>query len=245
MNPILQTSIAVALLAVVALAPLAFALRRGIVLRGRTDADIALHRAQLAELDRELAEGRLGPTEHAAARLELQRRLLAATAAADQAAGTTPTRGDRGLVVVALIVVPVAAIGLYLVGGRPELPDEPHAALVAQAKAETDRDDALVADLHARIAQLDPTSEQARKGWLLLGNLEDNRGRLVAAADAWQHALAIQFDPLLAAEVAEAQTQVEGRVSQRSADLYRRALDAAPKDAPWRAMVEKRLADVK
>ncbi len=247
MNPIYQTIIVIAALAVVALAPLGLALRRGVALRGRTESDIALHRAQLAELDRELADGRIAPSEHATARLEVQRRLLAATAASDTMVDPMagPQRGDRALLVAALVVVPLTAIVLYLVAGRPDLPDAPHAAIVAQAAAAAHRDDALITDLRARIKTLDPTSDQARTGYVLLGNVEDNRGHLVAAADAWQHALDIHFDPLLAAQVAEATTQAEGRVSDRAAALYRKALDAAPKDAPWRALVEKRLAEAK
>ncbi len=245
MNPIIPTSIAIVLLAAIALTPLGFALRRRISLRGRVDADVALHRAQLAELDRELADGRIGAAEHATAKLEVQRRLLAAAEAGEAGAVTEGARGNRGLVVVALVTVPLVAVGLYLLGGRPELPDAPHAQIVAQMADQAHRDDMLIGELRARLKQMDPTSEQARTGYVLLGNVEDNRGHLVAAADAWQHALDIKFDPLLAAQVAEATTQAEGRVSERAAALYRRALDAAPKDAPWRALVEKRLAEAK
>ena len=44
------------LLAAIALAPLALSLRRAAVARSRREAAIALHRAQLAELDRDLAD---------------------------------------------------------------------------------------------------------------------------------------------------------------------------------------------
>ncbi len=65
------------LLALLALAPLGWALWRPRALRGRREADLALYRAQLAELDADLAAGRLDAAGHAAARLEVQRRLLA------------------------------------------------------------------------------------------------------------------------------------------------------------------------
>ena len=70
--------LAIALLAAIALAPLALSLRRTAAARGRQEAAIALHRAQLAELDRDLADGRIAAAEHANAVLEVQRRLLAA-----------------------------------------------------------------------------------------------------------------------------------------------------------------------
>ena len=245
MNPILQTVVALAVLAVAALSPLAWALRRDAALRGRRESALALHRGQLVELDRELADGRIAPVEHATATLEVQRRLLAEAASEDGMSAESPVLGGRRVLGATLIAVPLAAAALYLVGGHPELPDAPRADRLARAAEQNRRDAALLSDLRERLKQLDPASEQARTGYLLLGNFEDNRGQLVAAADAWRHALDIRFDPTLAAQVAEAQTQVEGRVSARSADLYRRALDGAPKDAPWRGLVEKRLAEAR
>ena len=95
--------LAVLLLAGFALAPLAFVLRGRAEARGRRYADLALHRAQLAELDRDLAEGRIAPAEHATATLEVQRRLLAAADSADPAV----TRASRAPVLAALVLVPL------------------------------------------------------------------------------------------------------------------------------------------
>ena len=43
--------------------------------------DLTLYRGQLDELARDLAAGRLAPADHAAARLEIERRLLGAAGA--------------------------------------------------------------------------------------------------------------------------------------------------------------------
>src|SRR5437763_351789 len=80
--------LALFLLSLVAMAPLALTLRRGAVARGRREAAIALHRAQLAELNRDLAERRIAPAAHANAVLEVQRRLPAAAEAAEAASRT-------------------------------------------------------------------------------------------------------------------------------------------------------------
>ena len=64
---------------------------------------------------------------------------------------------------------------------------------------------------------------------------------MMGAAKAWQRALANRFDPTLAAETAEAMTEANGHVTPAAAALFRRALAAAPADAPWRGMVERRL----
>lgn len=234
--------LAILLLACVTMAPLAFVLRRGSVARGRRDADIALHRAQLAELDRDLAEGRIGAAEHKEARLEVQRRLLAA----DQAQESVPATpaGGRAASIAILLIVPLGALVLYLSGGSPNLPGAPLAERIAHSAARQQEEAALIAELRGKLATLDPHSPQAHQGYVLLGNIESSRGNFPAAAQAWRSALASGFEPLVAAEAAEAATRAEGEVSPASADLFRRALAAAPQDAPWRPMVEQRLAQL-
>lgn len=233
--------LAIAALAIVSLAPLALSLRRAAIARSRQEAAVDLHRAQLAELDRDLAEGRILPVEHANAVLEVQRRLLAAAAGSESA----PRAGTASPVLIALLVLPVGALALYLTGGSPGLPAEPLADRIAAAKARDERDATLIAELRRRLSEIDPHSEQARQGYTLLGNAEASRGRLKEAADAWQTALAVRFDPTMAAEAGEAITEVNGHVTDDAAALFRRALAEAPADAPWRPMAEKRLAETK
>jgi len=233
--------LAIVLLAAIALAPLALSLRRVATARGRQEAAIALHRAQLAELDRDRAEGRIGAPEHASAVLEVQRRLLAAAGSADAA----PRASSRGPVLVAVALVPLGAVVLYLLGGSPELPSVPLAERIAAERARDAQAATLIAQLRRRLEELDPHSEQARQGYILLGNAEATRGRLQEAADAWRVALATRFDPTIAAEAAEALTEVNGRVTEEAAALFRRALDGAAADAPWRPMAQKRLSEAK
>jgi cytochrome c-type biogenesis protein CcmH len=233
--------LAIALLAAIALAPLALSLRRGSVARSRREAAVALHRAQLAELDRDLAEGRIAASEHANAMLEVQRRLLAAAGGAEDA----PQAGSRSPILIALVLVPIGAFALYVVGGYPGLPAQPLAERVAAAQQRAAQEANLIAQLRRRLAGLDPQSEQARQGYVLLGNAEVSRGRLNAAADAWRTALATRFDATLAAEAAEAITESEGRVTDEAASLFRRALAESPSDAPWRPMAQKRLSEAK
>jgi cytochrome c-type biogenesis protein CcmH len=230
--------IALALLATLAMAPLGLVLGNRATARGRRDAAIALHRAQLAELDRDLDEGRIAAAEHATARLEVQRRLLAAADTPD-----TQTRARSPMpLVAALLLVPAAAIGLYLVTGSPGMPSAPFAARQAEAQKQNQEMDRMVAQLQERLAKLDPHALEARQGYVLLGNVEANRGNLAAAAAAWQSALAASFDPTIAVETAEALTRANGHVTPEAAALFRRALDAAPRDAPWREAAEARLA---
>jgi cytochrome c-type biogenesis protein CcmH len=257
--------ILVVALALVAMLPLALAVFRPARAQGRAEADMALYRAQLAELDREREAGRLDAGAHAAATLEIQRRILAAPKEESVNAG----RRSGALVAAALFLVPAAGIGVYLMRGVPDMPSAPYDLRRQQAEAE----EQLLAALRSRIAQVPPESETARQGYVLLGNAERSRGRAEAAAEAWSRAIAIRFDPQLAGELAELQAE-EGRFDEASA-LLTRALaekpddvrlrfltglveeqagrpanarrvwqslvDQAPPDAPWRAMMERRI----
>lgn len=228
--------LAIALLMAVALAPLGLALRRRMVARGGRDPALALHRDQLVELDRDLQERRILPAEHATAKLEVQRRLL-------HVAGVTEAvalPGRRAPVIAVLVVVPLVALGLYSVGGSPWLPS---AGSGVAERSRADEEAVLVAQLKERLQGIDPRSDQGRQGYVLLGNVEESRGNDAAAAAAWRIALQSKFDPMVAARAAEAATRAEGGVSEGSASLFRRALAAAPPDAPWRSVVEARLAE--
>jgi cytochrome c-type biogenesis protein CcmH len=233
------TAFAAILLVVLTMTPLAVSLRRDRAGRDRREAALTLHRAQLAELDRDLADGRLAQSEHEAARLEVQRRLLAA---ADMVPAETRT-GNLKLALAALFLVPLVAAGLYMVHGQPGMPAMPLAARKLAADQKTAQVDTLIRTLRDRLAEMDQTSDKAFQGYVLLGNAEQNRGDLDAAATAWRKAVSIRFDPSLAAMAAEARTLVDGgQVSADSAALFARALAEGAKDAPWRDTAQKRLA---
>jgi cytochrome c-type biogenesis protein CcmH len=258
--------IALLLIALAALLPLAAALLRPPPARGRREADVALYRAQLAELDREREAGRLDEASHRAARIEVQRRLLAA---ADQAEAE-PTAGRSGALLVALVpLIAAAGLGLYLLRGAPGMPS---ASLAERAEVRA-RDEALLAALRARLAELDPRGEQARQGWVLLGNAERSRGNIAAAIEAWERAAAARLDAEIAGEIADAEIQRDrpeaalawiarglalappdirlrflGGAAEAAAGRGDRAraywqglIDDAPPDAPWRAMLERRI----
>jgi cytochrome c-type biogenesis protein CcmH len=233
--------VGIIVLAAIALAPLALSLRRTATARGRQEAAVALHRAQLSELDRDLADGRIAASEHAGAVLEVQRRLLAAASGGE----VGPRPASRTPVLLALAIVPIGAVALYLLGGSPNLPAVPLADRMAAARAREVQEAALIGQLRQKLSQLDQHSEQARQGYVLLGNAEASRGRLNEAASAWRTALGIRFDPTIAAEAAEAITEVQGRVTAEAAQLFRQALEGSTPDAPWRPMAQKRLSELK
>jgi cytochrome c-type biogenesis protein CcmH len=254
-----------AALALIAMLPLGFAAFRPARARGRMEADMALYRAQLTELDREREVGRLDEAAHAAAKLEVQRRILAAPKEESSSAG----RRSGAVIAAALFLVPAAAIGVYLLRGVPDMPSAPYDLRRQQAEAEQQ----LLTALRNRIAQVPPDSEVARQGLVLLGSAERGHGRIEAAIEAWSRAIAIRFDPQLAGDLAE--LQIERQDLAAASGLLARALAAAPgdprlrfltglaearagrpanarsvwqslladapRDAPWRGVVERQL----
>jgi cytochrome c-type biogenesis protein CcmH len=227
------------LAAVAALVPLAWSIWRPLTIQGRRQSAMALHRAQLDEIDRDASEGRIPPELRETARLEVQRRLLAAAESPD----VPPATGGRALVIAALIMVPLASVSMYSIGGHPELPGAPLAARIESGEVGALADAQIARALRARIEESIPGSDETRQGYVLLGNVENAHGNLAEAADAWGAALAIQFDPTLAAQTAEARTQADGRMTPVTAGLFRQALAAAPIDAPWRSLAERRLVN--
>ena len=88
--------------------------------------DQAVYRDQLQELDRDIARGLITAAEAEAARLEIQRRLLAA----DQSCRRRRRgcRAARCWRLVVFVVIAAGSVGSYLWLGAPGLPDEPFSA---------------------------------------------------------------------------------------------------------------------
>ena len=230
--------LAIAILAALAIAPAAYGAWRGARVRGRRDAAMALHRAQLAELDRDLAEGRLLDSEHAGARLEVQRRLLGDAALTE----AQTRRSSPVLLVTVCALAPAFALLLYVSGGHPDYAARQKAAEqeAADNAAGSEKDAALIAQLKAMLDKMDPHSSQAHEGFLILGRAELARGHLPEAAGAFRQALTFKYEPTLAAETAELMTESDGHTSPEALALFKKALADAPADAPWRSMAQKR-----
>jgi cytochrome c-type biogenesis protein CcmH len=256
----------IAAVSALAVAPLLLSLWRRPPALGRRDAALALYRAQLADLERDRDAGRITEDAFAAARIEVQRRMLAVEPEEDAPAAR---RGGAAVLAALLFLLPAGGLGLYLARGYPDLPGAPQAAREAAAAQE----DSLLATLRARLEAMPQGTETARQGWILLGNAERGRGRMAAAADAYARALEVRLDAGTAGELVEAlidagqnERAVEwigrglaeapndprlrflaglmearaGRVSNARA-AWQALLAEAPRDAPWRDIVQRNL----
>jgi cytochrome c-type biogenesis protein CcmH len=246
--------------------------------RGRDDAreafDAAVYRDQLGEIDADRARGLIGESEAEAARIEIARRLLQADGKEHAAAPEqTRARTARAATIVVATLVPLLALGLYLLYGSPRLPDQPLEARL-EDPANSQNLGALIARVEARLRQHPEEGE----GWDVIAPVYLGAQRYQDAADAYGEAIrllgptatrlsgqgqalvlanngvvsdeaksilmrAIGLDPtlieprILLAIAKEQDGDFKGAIAD-----WRGLLDKAPADAPWRQMVEQRIA---
>lgn len=150
--------------------------------QGRGVFDQAVYRDQLRELDRDIARGLLTEAEAHAARLEIQRRLLAA----EPATGPGPDRPRQAPVLALSIaaLVSVGSVALYGVLSEPTRLVDPAAAAAREQQAEIER---LVARLKERLAA-DPMSQE---GWRLYARTSAALADWDTAINAYQRAMAL------------------------------------------------------
>ncbi|MDP6952596.1 MAG: c-type cytochrome biogenesis protein CcmI [Alphaproteobacteria bacterium] len=173
-------------LALVAAAALALPmLRRRGAATTRAEFDLEVFRAQLADLEADHARGVLGEAELAAARTEIERRML--TAASDAGVEQTAERSALLPALAVAIVVPLASLGLYASLGLPEAPDVPLADREAPGGMPADMDEA-VAGLAERLKENPDDFE----GWFMLGRSYAVMDRYDDAAAALAQAVALQ-----------------------------------------------------
>lgn len=191
--------------------------------------DVTVYRAQLAEIDEELARGSLNESEAGAAKLEIQRRLLRADAAAE---GKTAAASQRSVLIGAvavLLLVPVLGGGIYLSIGRPEATQVDLAAMQrratqeAQIRADTER---MIAQLRDRLA----AEPDRADGWLLLGRSLLAIDRAAEAIPTLDRAIALQPDDAESYALrAEAQTlAADGSVTAAAQRDFRAVLERDP-----------------
>ncbi len=248
--------------------------RQGAADRGETV--VALFRRELAQIDTDIAQGRLSPDEAGTARAELTRRMLTA---ADQekrdrdlpAGSAAETTWRIGAAVGIAGLLPAAGLAIYFAVGAPTAINQPAAGAAAGPHDRAEL--AAAADqLKARL-QREPGHVE---GWILLGRTFTSLERFSEAGDAYRRAIALapdepalhaEFGELLVlaangtvtaeatAEFAKAGNDPRARFYGAEAALQRGDRDAAkaalsalladaPAEAPWRALVADRLAQI-
>lgn len=196
--------------------------RRGPPEPASRDAELAVYRDQLAEIDRDAARGLIATEEAQATRNEVSRRMLAAADPKKAAEpGRSPPGARRAALVSALVGIPVVALSTYLAFGRPDLPGMPRSERLATAVERTDFA-AMVAQVEAHLA----ANPRDAQGWLVLAPTYRSMGRYDEAAEAFARALEIvPATPDLLTDFGEALVLTDdGLVSATARDAFEQAL---------------------
>lgn len=177
-----------ALMTIVAVFAVLWPLSRG----GRTGqggSETLVYKDQLSEVARDAQAGLIGETEANAARVEIGRRLLAASASEQSETLVANRSFRRAAAIVALVGLPLIAAGFYLRLGSPMLADFPLAERTRSIAA-TDSLDRLVAQVEA-ILEKNPTDG---RGWNVLAPVLMKTGRFDEAVRAYRNSITYNGD---------------------------------------------------
>ena len=207
-------------------------------LRSERDADLAVYRDQLAEIERDRLSGRLPAEEAEAARIEVARRMLAADSlrepAADAPAGSGKAAPSKAVVwsrrlaaVAGLVLVPLAAVVIYAEVGSPDIPGAP---LAERMSGPPDRGD--VAILVRRVEEHLAAHPNDGQGYEILAPIYLRLGRPADAARAYADAIRT-LGPTAERQSARGEALVvaaEGMVTADAADAFKAALALDPQE---------------
>ncbi|HTB36135.1 MAG TPA: c-type cytochrome biogenesis protein CcmI, partial [Reyranella sp.] len=209
---------------------------------GRREGELAIYRDQLAEIERERAAGTLPESEAAAARIEVERRILAAGDQPPPAAHADATL-HKILPPVLALAIPLLALGLYLQSGRPGLPAAPFVAGKPPPTADEPFSvEKLLAAARARLAnQPDDPDALSALGEAL--TLEANGTVTAPAVDSFNKALANQPDDARALYYLGLHEAQSGD-SRAALARWRALLAKSPTDAPFLPMLRAEIERV-
>ena len=203
------------------------------LLRGRAarhaapgDANVALYRERIEELERERDRGEIDPERYAALREDLERGLLS-DAGGREAERTAAGSPSPGMAVAVAVAVPAASLALYLWLGSPHGVDSRTSPRDAAATTDgVPSVEAMVASLADRLA----TDPDDAEGWLLLARSQVILERHDAALAGFRRAHALLGDePALLADWAEAEAAADGnRFTAAALGRLERALEIDP-----------------
>jgi cytochrome c-type biogenesis protein CcmH len=193
----------------------------------RAGSDLAVYRDQLDEIERDRATGLIGAREAEAARVEIARRLIAAADAPAVAPAAGAQWRRRAVALVALILLPAGAAGLYVMVGAPGMPGQPHAA-----RQQLSPENRSVVELVGRVeAHLESHPEDGR-GWEVLAPVYLRLGRFDDAVKARRNVLRLLGeDAVRHADLGEALTAAaNGIVTADARQAFEAALKLKPDD---------------
>ncbi len=190
---------------------------------GNGASNLAILRAQLAELEADLGAGTLSAEKYASARAELERRVLE-EGEVGQAGTFAESPGGRTVAALLAILIPAVALSMYLWIGQPDgLRPE---ALPAEQQVTSAEVDEMVARLAERLAK----NPDDPRGWMMLARSYYVLQRMPEAVAAFEKAAkTITDDADFLADYADALAMSQGRkLEGKALELVTAALKIDP-----------------
>ena len=183
------------------------------------EANAAVYRDQMAELDREFVMGNLNYEELKAARDELSQRLLADVGVeglTDTAVAHTPAASAATVlwrkpwlsIALLVFVVPVSSMLMYSVLGEPAALDP--MALKQGVNASDEVTPEKLTEMATALTRRLQDEPNSMEGWVMLGRVQRARGHFEESAEAYGKALTLSRDDNLSIERAEVLSQKNG-----------------------------------
>ena len=215
----------IVVVAVMVLPPLWLGLRAPKAKTNRKEMNLDIFRDQVADLEREKAEGNLSDANFEQAKAEVQRRLLEEVEP-ESAAETTSHGPSRKIAVFLLLLMPIFAVTGYALLGNPRALDPTQTS--APPKMTQEQINGMVAKLAEKMA----ANPDDLKGWLMLARSYKTMGRFEEAANAYGKAeKLVNEDPDLLASYAETIAMASNGkgLKGKPMQLVERALKLDPK----------------
>ena len=182
------------------------------------EANLEIYREQLADLERDRADGSLAEADFLAARGELQRRLLDEV---QPDSCVRRKRGGRGAAYVLLLALPLLSVAGYLILGRPQALDPAS----TQPRMNEQQIDSMLVQLEQKLK----AKPDDHKGWVMLARSYKVLGRFAEAAQAYSHGgPLLEGDATLLADYAEVLAQANRKFDGKPMELIAAALKIDP-----------------
>lgn len=198
----------------------------------RGAANIELLRRQLEDNDADLRAGTIDRSQWESTRREIERRVVEESQATDgEKPAAAATERSPLIAVLLAVILPMAAIALYVALGEPRaISGRPPAA--EQASGHAVENEQMIAMAESLAKKLKATPEDA-EGWIMLGRTYAYLGRAQEATSAFEEALKRRPDDArLLADYADiyAGTKGGGSLMGEPEKLIRRALVLDPNE---------------
>lgn len=201
----------------------------------RKQANIAVYRDQLLELEADLQNGMIGKDQYAQDRNEIERRLLedTATAAAAKQKPAAVQPANRSTAYAIAFGLPLIAVIFYLQIGNPKGITDPQAAGAAAVAASGERTQAQIEANVTALAKRLQSNPSDTQGWIMLARSYRSMERFGEAAGAYAKATQLQpNDADLWTEYAFVSAMAAGRrLEGHPTELINQALKIDPENA--------------